>query len=112
MNHTNFFAIALLFGPINLQMYSMDLKTRLISCKQCENRKFDSAVGIVCALTQRKPNFENTCKTFVVDEKEAQKMAAKQYVAQEENKSGNISIWGILGIAFIVIRILIRLAKD
>ena len=89
----------------------MDLKTRLLSCKQCENRKFDSAVGIVCALTQRKPDFEDSCKTFVVDPKEAQKAAAKQYVAEEE-KSSNISIWGVLGILFIVIRIVMRMARD
>ncbi|WP_394751172.1 hypothetical protein [Spongiimicrobium salis] len=89
----------------------MDLNTRLQSCKQCENRKFDSAVGIICSLTQRKPDFEDRCKTFVVDPKEAQKAAAKQYVAEKE-KSNNISIWGILGIVFIVIRILMRMARD
>jgi len=91
----------------------MELKQQLSFCKQCENRKFDPNTGIVCSLTLRKPDFLVSCKDFSQDPKEAQKMAAKASVAQQEEASGSgMSAWSFIVIGLIVVRIIIRLMRD
>ncbi len=37
-------------------------------CKRCLNRQFDTQQGLVCKLTGRIADFENTCPSFKVDE--------------------------------------------
>ena len=51
----------------------MTLEERLIFCKICENRKIDLKVGLLCNLTNKKPEFENKCEFFIKDEKEAER---------------------------------------
>ncbi len=89
----------------------MELKQQLVFCKQCENKKFDPNTGIVCALTQRKPDFLENCKDFIINPKEAQKVAAKAYVAQEE-KSSSMSTWSYIVIGLIIVRIVMRFLRD
>ncbi|QLG44286.1 hypothetical protein [Costertonia aggregata] len=89
----------------------MELKQQLVFCKQCEKREFNNNTGIVCSLTQRKPDFTESCSGFVIDPKQAQKVAAKSYEVEKENSS-NVSIWSILVGVFILIRIVMRFMND
>lgn len=43
--------------------------TKLDTCKKCTNRKFDRNKGLVCGLTDNKPDFELECAHFIRDEK-------------------------------------------
>jgi len=88
----------------------MDIKERLVLCKQCEKRAYDPNSGVVCSLTSAKPVFEGNCGDFVIDPKEAQKQAARTQVYEEE-KSKNHSVWIIIGVILIILRIILRLAR-
>lgn len=37
-------------------------------CRKCTNRKFDQQQGIICRLTDKKADFEDTCPDFNLDE--------------------------------------------
>lgn len=39
-------------------------------CALCQNRKMNLQKGIVCGLTDEKPQFEEACESYLVDEKE------------------------------------------
>ncbi len=41
-------------------------------CERCKHYEFNINEGIICGLTKTKPNFEDTCKDFVLDEKREQ----------------------------------------
>lgn len=41
---------------------------KLQLCRNCKNRKFDKATGIVCGLTGSKPTFDAECLDYVADE--------------------------------------------
>ena len=43
-------------------MASMEQKIKI--CKTCKNSTFDMAKGIVCSITNEKPNFENSCDKY------------------------------------------------
>lgn len=88
----------------------MDLKERLVLCKQCQKKSFDPTLGVICSLSNSKPNFEGNCSDFVIDPKEAQRIAIKNEDYQEE-KSKNYSVWVIVGVILIILRIILRLAK-
>ncbi len=91
----------------------MELAQQLSSCKKCEKRKFDPNLGIVCSLTLRKPDFIDKCKDFIIDPKEASKIAAKSYTPAEGEKSGSsMSVWGVVAIIFVIIKIILRFARD
>lgn len=83
------------------------------------------SVGVLCSLTQRKPDFQGSCRDFVVDPVEEHKQAAKEYVAdldREERaegnfipmrkKSGGMSAWSVIVIIAIIARIVMRLMRD
>ncbi len=52
----------------------MDLNERLEFCRVCQNRKIDFKIGLVCSLTQEKPDFLEVCQSFIKDEKEADRV--------------------------------------
>ncbi|MBU2994984.1 hypothetical protein KO500_00995 [Cellulophaga baltica] len=91
----------------------MDIQERLAYCKKCDKRTFDHNTGIICSLSQRKPDFISKCNDFIIDPKEASKIAAKSYATQSvpQEESGGISGWGILGIILIVIKLFIYLSR-
>lgn len=89
----------------------MDLKKRLEFCKKCQKRKFGDT-GIICSLTEKKPDFNGRCNDFLLDPKEAQKMVAKAKYSDYEEKGSNNSIWGGIVIVFIIIRIILRFMRD
>lgn len=101
----------------------MELKEKLVFCNKCKNKKFDMKQGVLCGLTLRKPNFDNTCKDFVIDPVEEQKIAARAYEAERQStesysgssnsKSGSgMSAWSIIVVILIIVRIIFRLMKD
>ncbi len=51
----------------------MTLDERLVFCKICANRKIEFETGLVCSLTNQKPEFEDECEDFIIDEKEAER---------------------------------------
>ena len=67
----------------------MNLSERLQYCKICQKRSFDRSVGIICSLTNAKPEFEEKCENFQIDEAEAKLVLEKnQQRAQIESESG------------------------
>ena len=87
----------------------MDLRQQLVFCKQCQKRKF-SDTGIICSLTGRKPDFEDTCSNFEIDPKEAQRIAHKSVKVQKEGTGG--SPWLYIAIALFILRIIFRLLRN
>ncbi|MEP0213375.1 MAG: hypothetical protein ABJD66_09195 [Cellulophaga sp.] len=90
----------------------MNLSEQLVLCKKCEKRKFDPNTGINCSLTGRKPTFEDTCNTFVLDANEAEKIAAKDKVSTYVKEDSKESMWWVLGVVLIVIKIIWRFNRD
>lgn len=45
----------------------MNADERLAFCRKCTNRKFDQQQGIICRLTEKKADFEDTCPDFNLD---------------------------------------------
>ena len=39
----------------------------MVFCKQCINREFNMTEGVLCKLTGKKADFENTCPDYEVD---------------------------------------------
>ena len=89
----------------------MELKERLEYCKNCQKRKFGDT-GIICSLTERKPDFDPKCSDFLLDPKEVKRKTSKVEYSDHEKKGQKRTIWGILVIGLIVIRIILRLMKD
>ncbi len=101
----------------------MNRNYRLQFCKQCENQKFTSEKGIVCSLTNEYAEFDETCKDYIEDpaEKERienQKKQTEEYEIEEESlglsfigvKNGVIAgqiaifgaiLWLILGVLYL-----------
>ena len=46
----------------------MSSSSPLDICKICQNRSFSKAQGIVCGLTKEKPNFQDSCPDYLLDE--------------------------------------------
>lgn len=70
----------------------MTLKDRLEFCTICENRKIDFKTGLVCNLTNQKPNFENFCEFFAKDEKEAERKLKMRLDGAGNSRSQNGSL--------------------
>jgi len=70
----------------------MTLEERLNFCKICTNRKVDLKVGLICNLTNEKPVFENNCKFFIIDEKEADRKLKLKLDATGTSRSQNGSL--------------------
>lgn len=51
----------------------MTLNERLAFCTICQNRKSDFEKGLLCAITNEKPAFEDNCELFLKDDKEAER---------------------------------------
>ncbi|MCC5916613.1 MAG: hypothetical protein JJU02_04725 [Cryomorphaceae bacterium] len=51
----------------------MNREEQLEFCKTCKNRKLDLKKGLLCGLTNQYADFENTCKDFHEDTKEAER---------------------------------------
>jgi len=47
----------------------------------------NSAIGLVCVLTNEKPNFETNCPDFKIDQLEADRLVLLERDAKEEDES-------------------------
>ncbi|MBO0323654.1 hypothetical protein J0X14_15195 [Muricauda sp. CAU 1633] len=70
----------------------MTLEERLDFCKICTNRKTDFKIGLVCSLTNHKPDFEDECEFFIKDEKEAERKLNLKLNAAGPSRSQNGSL--------------------
>lgn len=59
------------------------LSERLQYCKVCKHKSFDPKTGVNCSLTSAKPDFEDKCEKFVIDEGEAQKLLMRKKMEAE-----------------------------
>jgi len=94
----------------------MELKQKLIFCKQCQHKKLDTQVGIVCGLTNNKPDFEETCPSYLNDPKETRRMvkkAEKLYKTTGSTSSGAStgSVWRTIIFILIIIKLIMRFAR-
>ena len=48
----------------------MTIEERLNFCKICSNRSMSAQLGLVCSLTDQKPDFEASCESFSADQEE------------------------------------------
>jgi len=46
----------------------MTREEQLVFCKRCEHQKIDLKQGIICSITNKLADFEETCPSFVEDE--------------------------------------------
>ncbi len=90
----------------------MTLEKRLDFCKICVNRKIDLKTGLVCSLTNQKPEFQNTCEYFIKDDKEAKRKlnlkldaagtAQSQYGSLNPKRNINYGIFLIVSGIFVL----------
>lgn len=75
--------------------------TTIDVCKTCENRKFDASHGIVCRLTDEKPNFTDECPHFKIDEN-VQVYRSQPLRSNEKRASiALLLIWIVTGLEFL-----------
>lgn len=70
----------------------MTLNERLEFCKICSIRHVDFKTGLVCSITNEKPQFEDNCKDFLKDEKEAERKLKMKLDAAGNSRSQNGSL--------------------
>jgi len=92
----------------------MQLLERLEICKKCDNREY-SKTGIICSLTNEKPNFEDKCSEFKIDPREIAKQQAKEKYKNIENDNSKMpsfktAVWTLIIVILIIFKI-IRLIK-
>jgi hypothetical protein len=46
----------------------MEMEEKIKICKICQNKSYTSEKGIVCGLTNEKPDFEKECPDFKIDQ--------------------------------------------
>lgn len=86
----------------------MDLQKRLDICNICKNKQYHN-FEIICSLTKSTPDFEENCENYLVDN-EAVKSANNEYVV-EESRSSTSTFWYVIGIVFIIFRLIRLLSK-
>lgn len=62
----------------------MTKKEQLEFCKKCSNRKFDSKQGLLCNLTGKFADFEETCENFELDESLEEKAIETSEIQSDE----------------------------
>jgi hypothetical protein len=91
----------------------MTILERLEFCTICDNRKIDLKVGLICKLSNKKPDFENKCETFSKDSNEAERKLKLKLDAAGNSRTQDGSLKPkrniIYGILLLVIGIIIFL---
>ncbi|MBL3656285.1 hypothetical protein [Fulvivirga sediminis] len=64
----------------------MDIHERLKYCKICSNRAYNN-YGVVCKLTNDKPQFKNRCPYFIEDSAEREAYEARLFDEKIRNGS-------------------------
>ncbi len=73
-------------------MNSLSLSQKLQYCKLCTNRKTNLQTGMICGLTEAKPDFAVKCGKFSPDE-----VAIKQEMAKREARTEVAETGGFFG---------------
>lgn len=71
---------------------------KIETCKKCKKRKFDFQQGIICSLTNEKPNFTPTCPDFENDENNNEYKGLNTKPNEQRGKTAIFLIWVILGL--------------
>lgn len=71
---------------------TLTIDERLRFCKMCTNRHLDFNTGIVCKLTGSKPDFDDKCSTFSLDEPEAKRLVELEKAATAEETQGGFTL--------------------
>ena len=77
-------------------------------CQKCANRSFNPKVGLVCGLTQEKPNFIDTCAKFKIDPVNARRENNKAQLEAKSKREYGIYL-GVMAIVYGVIRIIMHI---
>ncbi|MBN1781596.1 hypothetical protein JW948_10755 [bacterium] len=82
-------------------------------CKRCANYDFDLKKGIICGLTKNKPDFQDSCKDFALDEvKNLETKTDRHEISgrtEEAAKKGNGCVgWLIWIVILIIINIILQ----
>jgi hypothetical protein len=64
----------------------MELKEKIEFCNKCENRKFNSKIGVTCSLTDNKPSFITNCNNFKENNEYLKKVESEK-IKKELNNS-------------------------
>jgi len=56
----------------------MELSEKLQYCRVCQKRKFSASIGVICSLTEAKPDFETKCPDYFLDQVEAQRILVQE----------------------------------
>jgi len=72
-------------------------------CKKCTKRYFDMQQGIVCGLTQQKPEFEEECQSFEKDETITEYKGDELRPNEQRAKVLITLIWIVLGLEVVSI---------
>jgi hypothetical protein len=92
----------------------MNREHRLQYCKICKNQKMDLKNGLVCGLTNERATFDVECSNFIKDnflvKKEKEKIL-RRIENPDSEESGGVSVWSVVVIILIILRIIMRLAK-
>ena len=56
----------------------MKIKDKNNYCRICQNYNMDYDRGLLCGLTDEKPAFEKKCPSFVIDEKNAERLIDRE----------------------------------
>jgi len=72
-------------------------------CAICKKQKFDFDHGILCSLTGKKPNFEETCKDFEVDNEKKIEKEEKQFLEKKRKQKLKLILLIAVGIFFTII---------
>lgn len=77
-------------------------------CQKCANRSFDPKVGLICGITQAKPDFTDTCSKFEVDKVNARREDNKAQLEAKSKREYGIYL-GVMAIVYGIIRIIMHL---
>lgn len=66
----------------------MTREERLVYCKVCKNRSFNTNLGIICSFTQEQASFNGTCPDYNEDAREVQNVEVQKQNIKAETKKG------------------------
>lgn len=78
----------------------MTRQEQLVFCKKCTNRDFNITEGVLCKLTGKKADFEDTCPDYRLDKKMVIKGLPSKKIKPNEKRAAMATtmIWAVLAI--------------
>lgn len=72
------------FWVIFEKTFPMTSSEQLSFCRKCHNRRLDIQQGLLCALTNSKPDFEESCETFDLDSRMQEELQVAAAYSSDE----------------------------